>query len=284
MSFNISNNNEIFERSFSDLEEFPLDSLFLPHHLNQIEIHSREESEYLENNYISSNLHIENLLSLYPELNHSITQNNGHSGSYTNVTRRDYLFNVYRASGLRGRKTSRNSSTKRTHNKYSLDNILRFLQTYGINFIQEFINLVLKKLGINENFYKIEYAFKRDMNNDSFSKFRNYTLGDILRSKISPKFRTKDKYSNYITYNKLKNEPVISNLLQENYLKFFNEIFCKNDRIISLKQYGANITIEIPDHVNMYIDLEKQNKIDYEYIQNLKECINKYYKSNYISN
>jgi len=73
MSFNISNNNEIFERSFSDLEEFPLDSLFLPHHLNQIEIHSREESEYLENNYISSNLHIENLLSLSEKLINSLS-------------------------------------------------------------------------------------------------------------------------------------------------------------------------------------------------------------------
>ena len=54
-----------------------------------------------------------------------------------------------------------------------------------------------------------------------------------------------------------------------------------------MKKYGLNLEIRIPGKIKMYMDLQKENKYDKEYMKNLEECLKKnfiYYKCNWFGN
>ena len=82
------------------------------------------------------------------------------------------------------------------------------------------------------------------------------------------------KNTNMIVFEKLKNEPIISNFLSENYSNFIKNIYCKCIKKINLGPYGLNENIYINDKIEMYIDLIDKNKNDSRYVEKLKEYFN----------
>lgn len=186
-------------------------------------------------------------------------------------------FRVDKVRQLRGRKRTRSLNKHGIHDRYQVDNLKRTLHTKFLNFIILFVNIVLEIIGSNEKFYKISYDFKLSINSETFQNFKKFALGDIVRLPISKKFKKIEKGANSITYNKVNNLPIIQNILKENYFVFFKDAFYSEERLISLKKYGLNLKIRIPDDVEMYIDLKKENKYDYVYIKSLEECVEKNY-------
>ena len=193
---------------------------------------------------------------------------------------KQFPFKVDKARQLRGRKRTRSLDGHRPHDRYQLDNIKRKLQTKFFNFIIFFINKALEKIDSNEKFYPISYDFKCSINSETFQNFKKFVLGDIVRLPISNKFKKIEKGANSTTYDKVKNLPLIKNILKENFFAFFKDAFYSEERLISLKKYGSNLKIRIPDNVEMYIDLKKENKYDYYYIKSLEECVEKNFFTN----
>ena len=190
---------------------------------------------------------------------------------------KQFLFRVDKVRQHRGRKRTRSLDERGIHDRYQVDNMKRTLHTKFLNFIILFVNIVLEIIGSNEKFYKISYDFKLSINSETFQNFKKFALGDIVRLPISKKFKKIEKGANSITYNKVNNLPIIQNILKENYFAFFKDAFYSEERLISLKKYGLNLKIRIPDDVEMYIDLKKENKYDYVYIKSLEECVEKNY-------
>ena len=149
---------------------------------------------------------------------------------------------------------------KKQPRKYCYDNIIRKIQTHGFNYIQVFINCLLKKLGIKHRFKKIAYYFKKNSNFEYFESLKGKTLGDILQLKISEKYTKIDKNHNLKIYEKIKDIPVIKNVLKENYMTFFKEVYYKSERKISLKKYGSDEILTLYEEINTYKD--KVNSFD----------------------
>ena len=176
---------------------------------------------------------------------------------------------------LRGRK--REMKTGETHNKYSVDNIKRKILVHSINCITKFINLILDRLGYDEKFYKIKANCKAKEKKIEFISIKKMNIGQILCQEISPKYKKMAKNTNMIVFEKLKNEPIISNFLSENYSNFIKNIYCKCKKKINLGPYGFNENIYINDKIEMYIDLIDKNKNDSRYVEKLKEYFNNYF-------
>ena len=165
----------------------------------------------------------------------------------------------------RGRKPlkgiqGKNNKVRKQPRKYDDDNIIRKNQTHNFNYIQDFNNCLLKEFGIKHEFKKIDYCFKKKPQFEYFESLKRKTLGDILQLKISQKYTKIDKNHNLKICEEIKDLPVIKNVLKENYMTFFREVYYKSERKISLKKYGSDEILTLSEKINTYKD--KVNSFD----------------------
>ena len=185
----------------------------------------------------------------------------------------DITFKVFKKNEIKGRKKTSDNKIYYgiCHNKYTKDNMTSKIQVHYLSFILDFINAVLEELKINLRFQKINHDFKKKVNKAHILELKNLTIGEILCQEISPKY-TKNTGKNKKIYEKLKNVPIIEDILSSKYLDLFNIYKEGKDNII-LK----NININLADKkIKMFKDFEKKNKNDSKYIEKINECIKKY--------
>lgn len=178
-------------------------------------------------------------------------------------------FKVYKKY-QRGRKRTRNNGEIHSRNKK--DNVTRKILIHSINFIRDFINFLLKQFGFEVEFYKIDGNLKKKENKSELIKLRKSNVKEILCQKLSPRFKKeKNKDINEEIFKIVKKNSVIYNLLSEKYLKIFKDIYCKEDKIINLINYGLDKNIYINNKIEMYIDLVNKFREDSEYVEKLNE-------------
>ena len=240
-----------------------------------------------DENYLSSENEGEKSLisnnSLYEEVSYLNDEKSNNSKMDINNKKLEYKF---ASSAIlkkkRGRQTKKNG--KREHHFDSQDNILRMIKVHYLNFIVSFLNDILFNLNYEERFKKLDYNFKKKINQGSLDEMKRKNIGDIISNKISDKYKNKEKneafYKNFNKdiYYHLKENKVIKNIFSQNYLELFKTIYYKSNRIIDLKKFGLFKTITLSINVKMCKDLQlkveenlknKSNKI------NLEQCIKK---------
>lgn len=158
----------------------------------------------------------------------------------------------------RGRKSNNeNTKEKRPPRKNDRDNIQSKVQVHYMTFIVNFMNCLLILFGIEKEFQHIDYASKKATNFDNSEKLKMQRLEDILKLKRSNRYEKSDKDHNENLYEEIKDFPVIKNLLKENYLTFFQEVYYKSERIISLKKYGSDEILCLDEKTQTYQDKVK---------------------------
>ena len=179
------------------------------------------------------------------------------------------LFDVKKNTPPRGRKIGRiQEKYGRLHSKFSDDNIIRKIQVHFINFIRNFINLKLLQLGFDEQLYKISSFSKQNENKKKFLLLKNMTIEQILSQDISPKYKKeKNKKINVILMDKIKSDPIISNLLYANFLTVFRELYFNE----------KGIKLNLPKNIKVYKDLVNKNKNEPLYVKKLNQCLDKYF-------
>ena len=185
----------------------------------------------------------------------------------------------------RGRQVNRSNSKEnngqKVHNKFATDNLLRKIQVHYMSCILEAVNEVLKALNYNTPFLKCDYEFKKNVNKDFFDSLKNKKLSDILINDISAKYRNKDININRTIYDNLKDDKILKNLFDENYITFFENVYYKSDKKFNLKKYGLEKEIIFSKNVKMFKDLLKVNKNNdvnnQKYIEDLNICVTKNY-------
>jgi hypothetical protein len=157
-----------------------------------------------------------------------------------------------------------------------MDNIITVVQINFINFIVDAINLLLLKHGIKDQFIRISHKVKKNVKISNFENLKTKKLSDILLLQISPKFRSHAKDHNKHLLEAVKDMEEIKDILNENYLKFFQEVYYKSERIININ--GKTISL-FGKNLKMY-----KNKIaefkDQEYV----EIFDKYVNDKYFGN
>jgi hypothetical protein len=109
----------------------------------------------------------------------------------------------------RGRKLESNNllnsnKTLKSHDKYTMDNLLRKVQIHFISFIIDFLNDILKELHFEESFLNIDHGFKRDISKTKLKELKKKKISDIVCIDISTKYLTKNKSENINIYTKVK--------------------------------------------------------------------------------
>lgn len=207
--------------------------------------------------------------------------------------KRIHFVTVKKAKNLVGRK--RNNETHHNydvydydysvHNKFRSDNLLTKIQVNFLTFLVIFINEILSLMGIKGEFSQIDYSYKKRVTKKFVSYLKGLNIGQVLLLKISPKYIKKDTNRNL--YDKIIKNPVINNILSENYLTIFKNIYLRNERIINMEKYGLNEIFEVSKNVKMYDDLIDKMKEKYgegtcdcqQYIISLNNCADNYLKT-----
>ena len=189
----------------------------------------------------------------------------------------DKLANLKFTSKKRGRQGQSCSNianvNKKTHDKNAMDNLLRKVQIHFFNYCVSYSNDILKEFNYKEEFLKLVHSFKNQVKKDFVESLKDKTLSDIICTKITSKYRTKDENTNIIIYEKIKEKEVLKKIFDENFLVLFDNYY-KDRKAINLKKYGLEKEIHLSNKTETFKDLLKKSESDQEYIKNLKNCVN----------
>ena len=160
------------------------------------------------------------------------------------------------------------------HDKNTADNLLRKIQVHHLNFIVQFLNEILAFFNFRERFLKLSYEFKSNIKKEFVKSLKTKTIGDIICTQISNKYK-KDSYYNRNIYDKTKWNKVLNKIYSQNYLLFFRKIYFKSERKINLRDFGLNKEIILSGKAQMYKDL--LGKGEYFYKNKINNCVNHHF-------
>ena len=181
--------------------------------------------------------------------------------------------------GDKGELSNKSGKSDKKKRKFEKDNVLVKIQVHYMTFIIKFINNILEELNYDKKlrFIDIDHSFKKNIHSRNFQSLKYKKLYEILINKISSKHKTYNKDYNKILYEKIKYEDeFVNNILNENYLNFFKNIYYKSERVINLGKYGRDVIVNLSDDIKMYKDIEKTDK---HYINIMDKYVNKNYFS-----
>jgi hypothetical protein len=163
------------------------------------------------------------------------------------------------------------------HDKNIVDNLKKKIQVHYMSFIRSFLNEIIKQLKIVRQFLKIDYNIKKNVHKNNLNELKEKTIGEIISSEISPKYKNNEKNYNKIIVDDLSKNEVLRNILSQNYMSFFKEVYYKSNNKINLKRYGADEEIILSNKVEMYKDFLKNKDFDFIHIMGLNRCVAKYF-------
>ena len=184
----------------------------------------------------------------------------------------------------RGRKCEKSEKDKANNSsklprKFDRDDMTIKNQVHYFNFIPEFFNFELENYGINGKFKKIDYQLKKKCNFNYFNELNGKKLYEILIMKESSRYKNSGENYNAKLYERIKDIPVIKNILNENYLTFFRSVYYPSGREINLKKYtddNSDLIITLPMKIEKFMDKVNTFK-DQDYAEAYKKCVEELY-------
>jgi hypothetical protein len=179
----------------------------------------------------------------------------------------------------RGRHSISENEDKKNHDRFSDDNILRKIQVHYLSFIISFINDILKSLGFKEKFLNLNYKFKQVVNKRQFNKLKRSNIGEIISNKISTKYKRTEENKNFYLYKQFETNKVLGKIFGMNYLTFLKMFYLKNEKNVDLRILGIDKEITLSKNTKTYYELlgKLKKEEDENYINQIKECLNKNY-------
>jgi hypothetical protein len=174
----------------------------------------------------------------------------------------------------RGRKTGRESNY-RVHDRNSEDNIIRKIQVNYINFLVDFVNELLKAIGRKDlSFIPLDYNFKKSISKSYRHNLNSKTLREVFSNDISPKNSTKKKGFNAEICKQIEKEykDISENILNRNFLFFFDKIYYKNNKKINMKEFGFDDLEVDLENIELFGDLLLKEKDDDYLKEKMRFC------------
>ena len=158
----------------------------------------------------------------------------------------------------RGRKPQKES--KRQHNAFDQDNIIRKIQVHFLTFIICFINDLVQVVLPNSKdlcFKNINYEFKKTVNHAYIENLKSKKIGDILILRASPKNRKFVSNINEIIFNKICSiNPFLKEFFELSYLDMFNNYYIKEEREMDVEGYH----VKLSQRTKIFNDLIEKNQ------------------------
>jgi len=182
----------------------------------------------------------------------------------------------------RGKHSNLNKYNKKTHDKFSFDNILRKVKNHSLSLIVPFLNVILKVLLIEEEFFQLDHEYKKKLTKKCFSEEKKKNLRDIIINNISPKYKNYNNDENKKILEKVEDHEIFKKILSMDYITFFRRYYMESKKCINLKDYGLENEVILSKKCKMYNDLIKKiknsnNEDNENYIKSIQKCIYKNY-------
>ncbi len=182
---------------------------------------------------------------------------------------------------------------EKVHNKYGKDNLLRKCQVSYFNFMIDFLNIFIRsfnsKLRLNpkRKFIPIDYDIKKTINRTQKIKIHTNSVEDMIKNNISKKHSKSTLTSNKDLCEEIKlyRIPEIEKIFKKSFIFLF-DIYHKSIRKFNLKELDeslSNLTIEIPETVELYKEMLDKNRDDIkfeEYKSLMENSIKNYFECN----
>ena len=180
---------------------------------------------------------------------------------------------------FRGRKGIQdNNLDRRIHSASDDDNVLRKIQVHYLTFIVNFTNDVIRTFIEDKNvpqFKNLDYKIKKIVKHKVVEDFKSKTIGEILKSRISPKMKTYDSFANNNIYDDICNRsPLMEEFLQTQYINLFKEYYNNKDRKIEVN----GKIMQLSSRTKTYNDLILKN---YQYKDKIKYITATYFLNSY---
>ena len=189
------------------------------------------------------------------------------------------IINPIKLGKKKGHKPKDENKVKRIHDKSRADNIISKIQIHYFTFLIQFLNAIMKNLGLKYSFYDLKYNYKNNTTKYQRDILEKKTIKEILLEAPITKKGKKEENNNREIIQKLENESIIMiNILDKKFLSFFNNIYYrKEDDIkdnINLLNLNFNCNIlNILKNVNTFEDIFKKD--DFVYKQKVKDIAEK---------
>ena len=209
-------------------------------------IYSKDSNEFLEeeiNSFSSSSI-----LSLLIEIDLKAKENLHKKSTKQTPKKPTFIVNKIEKKTKRG-KQSTTKSKKGIHDNTKLDNLIRKIQVHFLTFLVSFCSDAFKKefKFSNESFKNINYGNKTTVNFDYIFRLKNLCVKDLLKMKISKKFKRYNGFYNEELLERIEySSQWLSKLFEMNYLKLFSyyynegrpldKIVFENEEIILSKE------------------------------------------------
>jgi len=183
----------------------------------------------------------------------------------------------------RGRKSD---IIKAQHTKGKNDCRMAKIQASYFTFLISFLNLIMKQFKLKYHFFQLKGKYKSNINQKFRAFLNKKTIVEILKeAPISPKYKNVNN-SNINIINKLieEGQGTLLNILDKNFLYFFDNIYFKNLKKFNLSSFEPNpIEVNLPQNIKLFKDLLNKNKNDEnfnEYKVQMEKCAKKYFLLN----
>jgi hypothetical protein len=236
------------------------------------------QSEFLTNDFIDY-IDPDFIFPFLPEKNTS-TKDYSNIIYIVNPVGIDFSSNINLAGQRRGRKTD---NPIIQHSLTKNDCKMAKIQIGYFTFLIIFINTVMKKLKLKCYFLQLEGKFKRNINQNFRKCLNRKTIKEILYNEpISEKYTKYDKFENKKIIDRLEkeNQKIVLDILDKNFLYFFENLFYLNIKNFNLSTFGLDpLEIVLSPDVKMFNDLFKNSKCkDFnEYKNKMEKCAIKYF-------
>ena len=192
-----------------------------------------------------------------------------------------------------------NKKRRKPHTKYYRDNIKRKIQVNYLNFLVNFINLIIRVLskkysGFNDEFKdkKIsdKYQFKKlnygkfslKIDNDSFNSLKSKKLLEIIT--LNTNGKNKNNKNDEVYNNLFEIKHKLEKILDQSYLEFF-PIYYQKENYTNLKKYGLDIDISLENlkRFDFFIKKEKQKIKELENKEKYEKGIEESIRENFMT-
>ena len=189
------------------------------------------------------------------------------------------IINPIKLGKKKGHKPKDENKVKRIHDKSRADNIISKIQIHYFTFLIQFLNAIMKNLGLKYSFYDLKYNYKNNTTKYQRDILEKKTIKEILLEAPITKKGKKEENNNREIIQKLENESIIMiNILDKKFLSFFNNIYYRKEDDIkdnfNLLNLNLNCNIlNILKNVNTFEDIFKED--DFVYKQKVKDIAEK---------
>ena len=191
-------------------------------------------------------------------------------------------YEIKKTGKKRGR---RNDKTEAQHTPFKNDCRMAKIQTSYFTFLIILLNTIMKKLNLKYTFLQLDGKYKSKVNQKFRASLNKKTIKEIIEdAPISRKYKKGGDNANIIQKLTEQGQDMILQILDKNFLFFFENVYFSNIKKFNLSSFGLNpFEVELPPKTTLFKDLLNKDKNKYdnfnEYKEKMEKCAERYFFS-----